>query len=143
MNTDRREFIKNACGLCTALLGVATVLPVLTSCSSLETIHTSVNTGIVTLPISKFTEENKVIVLKSAHWEFDIAVAKLSESTFRAFYMECTHQSTGLVVTNSGYYCSAHGSSFSKDGKVKTPPATRNLKEFPTELVASELRITV
>ena len=117
--------------MCGALVGIGIVLPSLSSCSTLASIQTNITSGTVAVPKEKFTPESKVVLIKNAAAEFDIAVIEISPETYKAFYMECSHESTGLVATKSGFFCNAHGSSFTLEGKVKTPPATKDLKALP------------
>lgn len=133
MNKDRRNFIKQSCGLCTSLLGIGMVLPAIEACSTLLTLKTNVTKGTIQLAKSNFTLENPIVIVRNEAQEFDIAVVKLDENKFKAFEMQCTHQSNAIIPTKKGFFCNAHGSSFSFDGKVQKPPAQYNLKEYTTE----------
>lgn len=129
--------------MCGALLGIGVVLPALTSCSTLTSVQINVKSGTVAVPLEKFTAESKVVLIKNAAAEFDIAVVQLSPELYKAFYLECTHESTGLVATKSGFFCNAHGSSFTLEGKVKTPPANRDLKALPVTIKDSEVIVSI
>ena len=133
--------MKQTCGLCASMLGMAIVLPALQSCSSLLTIQASPEQGRISIDKSLFNEENRLAIIKNDNQEFDIALVNLSGEDFRAFELQCTHQSNPLVPTKTGFFCNAHGSAFSFDGKVKTPPAQNNLKEFKVELNANQITI--
>ena len=75
-----------------------------------------------------------IVIIKNKSIEYDIAVIKNSDVLYRSFELKCTHQDNALVPTSSGFHCNLHGSSFGLDGKVKTLPASSNLKEFKTSL---------
>lgn len=143
MNEERRQFLKSTCGLCASLLGIGMVMPALQSCSSLMTIQTNVKTGGIDVPKVNFTPENQIVIIKNAPFEFDIAVVKLGEDNYKAFEMQCTHQANSLVPTKSGFYCNAHGSSFSLEGKVKNAPANRDLKQYPVEIASDKVTVKV
>ena len=129
--------------MCGALVGIGIVLPSLSSCSTLASIQTNITSGTVAVPKEKFTPESKVVLIKNAAAEFDIAVIEISPETYKAFYMECSHESTGLVATKSGFFCNAHGSSFTLEGKVKTSPATKDLKALPVLVESNEVIVTI
>lgn len=143
MDSNRRDFLKNACSMCGALVGIGIVLPSLSSCSTLASVQTNIKSGTVAVPKETFTTENKVVLIKNAAAEFDIAVIQFNTDGYSAFYMECTHESTGLVPTRNGFFCNAHGSSFTLEGKVKTPPATRDLKALPVVVESTEVIVTI
>ena len=129
--------------MCGALVGIGIVLPSLSSCSTLTSVQTNIKSGNIAVSLDKFTPENKVVLIKNAASEFDIAVIQLGTENYKAFYLECSHESTGLVATKNGFFCNAHGSSFTLEGKVKTPPATKDLKALPVSLQATEVIVTI
>lgn len=141
--TTRREFLGKACGLCGAVLGIGIVLPALQSCSSILTVEKEATDGFLEVDRSAFNEENKIILIESPALEFDVALVQLSEETFKALKMECTHFSNPLVATKNGFVCNTHGSSFRKDGSVRTSPAERNLQEYPIELNSNTIKIII
>lgn len=143
MDKQRREFIKNSCSLCASLLGLAIILPTLQSCSTLQSFPSNVKSGNIDVPKTTFTPENKIVLIKNVPSEFEIALVELGPGNYKAFVLECTHQSTSLVATKNGFFCNAHGSSFSLDGKVKNPPATRNMKELPISLSEQFISISI
>ncbi len=129
--------------MCGALVGIGYALPSLTSCSALTSVQTNIKSGTIAISKDKFTPENKVVLIKNAAAEFDIAVVQLGTEAYKAFYMECSHESTGLTATKTGFFCNAHGSSFTLEGKVKTPPATKDLKELPLLVELTEVIVTI
>lgn len=142
MDTQRRDFIIHACGLCSSLIGVTLVLPAIQSCSTLVTYHGTITKGKIQVPISKFTAENNLVIVKNPEQEFDIALIKIKDEQYKAFELQCTHQSNPVIPTKTGFFCNAHGSSFSFEGQVLKPPAQKNLKEFPIEIDDQSINIT-
>jgi len=143
MDTERREFIKRSCSLCASLIGLVALAPLAQSCSPLLTIKTDVKQGSILVMRSNFTAENKIVLIKNASFEFDIALVQLGPDEFKAIEMKCSHQANSLVPTKNGFFCNAHGSSFTLEGKVKNPPATGNLKEYKVEITADTVNVIV
>ena len=74
----------------------------------------------------------------------DILVIQRSQGSFSAFTAVCTHEQniiTGFQSNN--FVCPAHGSQFNTSGGVVQGPATRALREFPTQFTNNVLTITV
>lgn len=143
MNKERREFIKNSCTLCAGVLGLSALLPALQSCVAVNTLQLEPVNNSFQIDPSSFIENSKVVIIKHATLDFPLAVVKTSETEYRAFELKCTHQDNGLGVSNSGFYCSMHGSNYDLNGKVLTPPANRNLKEFKTQFTNNQILVTL
>jgi nitrite reductase/ring-hydroxylating ferredoxin subunit len=143
MNSERRAFLKKACGTCAALLTLGAIVPTVQSCAPLMSIRTDVKSGDVQVAKLLFTEENKLVLIRNASSEFDIAVVQLGADSYKAFEMQCSHQANPLVATRTGFFCNAHGSSFTLDGKVKNPPATGNLREYRVSVTSDFVLVTL
>lgn len=143
MDTSRRAFIKKSCGICASIVGISILAASLDSCTPLQYVSAEVNNGKINLAKNKFIEGNSLLVLKHPSLEYNIAVVKSGENSFRAFELKCTHQDNSLIATNSGFHCSLHGSSYSTDGKVNNGPATTNLKEYITKVADENVEITL
>ncbi len=143
MDKNRREFIKNSCTLCAGVLGLSALLPALQSCVAINTLQLEPINNTFKVPISSFIETSRVVVIKHNTLSFPIALVKSDITNYRAFELKCTHQDNGLGVSNSGFFCSMHGSNFDLNGRVQTPPASRNLKEFKTILQTESILVTV
>ncbi len=141
MDTNRRNFLKQSCGLCASLIGISLVVPAFQGCSPLITVKTNVSKGSIGIERSSFTEENKIVIIKNEAQEFDIAVVQLGTDVFKAFELQCTHQSNPVIPTKNGFFCNAHGSSFSFEGKVNKPPAQRNLNEYKLEISQDKINL--
>lgn len=136
--TSRRSFIKQSCTIC--LGGFA--LGWLSACAAIPVIKTENTKGLVTVPLSSFTEKNNSVIVRNSQLEFDILVVK-SGSSYQALQMKCTHQDNPLTASSSGLFCSAHGSTFDLRGNVTKEPALVPLKKYSTELNESTIIINL
>lgn len=126
---NRRTFIKTSCVIC-----ASGVLSQLNSCApALPTFKTKITGKTISVPVTFFDASN-VAIVRDGQAEFDILLVKKSEELFEALYMKCSHRENPLTATETGLYCSAHGSVFDLDGKVKKEPATEPLQKFPVDL---------
>ena len=75
----------------------------------------------------------------------NILVLQTAQGSFRALTAVCTHESNLITgfQNNSTFVCPAHGSQFNTSGGVVQGPATRALREFPTQFTNNVLTITV
>jgi nitrite reductase/ring-hydroxylating ferredoxin subunit len=137
----RRDFIRTSCLTCTALLGAGSLLSMLSSCSPLPTLTTSSKENTLLVPVTSFKADQNLLVIKNASLEFDILLVKKKDNTYNALYMQCTHQNQPLSASNSGLFCSSHGSAFDLDGNVTVEPATRPLKKFRIETENENIKI--
>ena len=143
MDTNRRDFIKKSCGLCASIVGISILAPALQSCSTLTYVQPEFSQAQFSLPISSFIENSNLVIIQNKSLDYDIAVVKGKDGTFRSFELKCTHQDNSLIATQTGFHCSLHGSSFSLSGKVNNAPATTNLKEFKTTLNSGVIQISL
>jgi Rieske Fe-S protein len=137
----RREFIKTTCLGCAGIVGGSALLSMLNSCSPLPVLKTSSKESTLSIPEASFAENQNLLIIKNANYEFDILLVKKKDNTYNALYMQCTHESQPLSATKSGLFCSSHGSAFSLDGEVTTQPATRPLKKFKTQTENNQIII--
>ena len=138
MDTERRAFIKKTCGLCASIVGITVLASALEGCASLIYVKPELVKGVLKVPLGSFVENSKLVIVRNAVLDYDIALVKSGDNTFRSFELKCTHQDNALVATSTGFFCNLHGSSFRIDGTVNVAPATANLKEYKT-MVNGEL----
>lgn len=143
MESNRRDFIKKACGLCAAVVGLGVALPALQSCSSFATVRTNVSSGNIAVPKSMFTPESQMVIIKNEAAAFDMVVVNLGNNVYKAMELQCTHQENPLIPTKNGFFCNAHGSAYTLEGKVKQEPALTDMKSFPLKVEGDQLIITV
>ena len=127
---SRREFIKSSCMACAGIVGLGIISTTLSSCTKLPIYAATVDNSIISIPVTAFTEGQNMLILRNKQLEFDILLIKKPDTTYKALYMKCTHEASGLVANSSGIYCNLHGSSFDLDGNVLKEPALLPLKKF-------------
>ena len=136
---NRRDFIKKGCIVCMGLTGVTTLLE---ACSApLQVVklgNTPDNTLVV--PADKFTEQTKMLVLRSDHLDNDILLVK-NNASYNALLLMCTHEGYALTPTDSKIFCNAHGSQFDLEGHVIKEPALKPLTRYKTALVNNNITI--
>jgi cytochrome b6-f complex iron-sulfur subunit len=135
---DRKEFL-SLVGISAAAFGMSQCLQ---GCSKS-------NTGQPTAPSVDFTLDltnatNNALKNNGGYiYKNGVIVAKTMTGTYIAVSQACTHQGVSVVYEGtSGFYCTAHGSSFSASGTVTGGPAGSNLKSYTTTLSGSNLRVT-
>ncbi|MBL7734263.1 MAG: Rieske 2Fe-2S domain-containing protein [Chitinophagaceae bacterium] len=128
----RRLFIKNSCAACASLIGASWILE---GCgSSLPMLKTAIaNNNTISVPISKFTPQNNMVIVRGAGMENDILLIK-KDNAYKALYMKCTHEGIGLTATSTKLVCPAHGSLFDLEGNVLKEPAHIPLKQFAAKV---------
>lgn len=141
MLENRRQFIKKTCGLCASIVGISMLVPALQGCSALQYVKPEIVQGKISFPISSFIEGSNLLIIQNNSLDYDIAVVRGENNSFRSFELKCTHQDNSLIATASGFHCNLHGSSFNLEGKVNNPPATSNLREYKTAVDSGIIQV--
>lgn len=127
---ERRDFIKNCTTLCAGSIGLSVLMQ---SCGSIHYAASSVDANKIKVNKTEFVNaknvKRKFVVIRSDKFQFPICVYKTDEK-YSAIYMQCTHQGCELNPNKTSLVCPCHGSEFSTDGKVLSPPADKDLKQF-------------
>jgi cytochrome b6-f complex iron-sulfur subunit len=73
----------------------------------------------------------------------DVIVVRKSAGNYIALQRSCTHENYSLTYqpSNSRFYCSNHGATFTESGAVSNGPANRSLSVYKTELTGTNLRV--
>ena len=71
----------------------------------------------------------KFVVVRTDKLPFPICLYPKGQQ-YSALYMQCTHQGCELQPNKTSLVCPCHGSEFTTDGKVQSPPADQDLKQF-------------
>jgi len=134
---DRKEFL--------SLLGISaaafTLAQCVQGCSKGNSSNSSAPSVDFTLNLND-TSNNALKTSGGYIYNNGVIVAKTAAGTYIAVSQACTHQGVSVVYTGaSGFYCQAHGSSFSSNGAVTGGPASSNLKVYNTTLNGSNLRV--
>lgn len=127
---ERRDFIKNCSMLCVGGIGLSLVMQ---SCGSIHYVSSNVSDNKINIKktefIDKKSRERKFIVVRTEKLSFPICLYKIKEE-YIAVDMQCTHQGCELNPNETTLVCPCHGSEFTKEGKVLSPPADKNLKQY-------------
>ncbi|WP_316835957.1 Rieske (2Fe-2S) protein [Pedobacter nutrimenti] len=137
---SRRDFIKTGCIACMGLTGMASLLEACSAPLQVVKLTNPSGSNLLTVPLSKFTDPIKMVLVRSAAVDDDILLVKNGES-YRALLMMCTHEGVALTATDSKIYCNAHGSQFDFAGNVTKEPALKPLKQFKTEVINNSINI--
>ena len=122
---------------------MSTVAADLSSCSpktAANTFRPPVNNNQVEVPLSMF-ETKPFLVVSPAKYQFEIAIEKKQDNTYKALLLKCTHQDNQLTITGNGYTCNMHGSKFNKAGSILKGPAELPLQQLKTQIINNNLLI--
>lgn len=103
----------------------------LSSCSAWPVIRGTAEGSRFPFDPALFTDENTAILLRAETLDYDILVVKRKDGTYKAIYMECTHNKYRLSSNKGQIYCTSHGAEFDFEGNVTKGPAEKKLKSFP------------
>lgn len=140
---QRRNFIKGACKICLLGAAGAVIAADLSSCSpavAKNTFRPVIKDNEIEVPLSLF-ETQAFRVISPSKYEYEIAVEKKPDNTYKALLLRCTHLDNQLTTTGNGFTCSLHGSKFDKEGQVLKGPAENPLQQLTTRIVNNNLLI--
>ncbi len=137
---NRRSFIEQSCFACLAT-GAGLSLLSLESCSTAKVVSIEPEGGKFKVAVSSFTPESNTLLVRTKQLEHDILVLKSGDS-YKAFYMQCTHQNNPVNYTSGGIVCNAHGSRFDLQGNATLGPADKALKQYNITLENNFLILT-
>jgi cytochrome b6-f complex iron-sulfur subunit len=128
---ERRNFIKGCATLCVGSVAFASIM---SGCSSIYYASHEVASNKICVKKTEFLdsnkEERKFVVIRAQQLEFPICLYQITGSEYMALYMQCTHNGCELQPSKTVLLCPCHGSEFSTKGKVLSPPADEDLKQF-------------
>ena len=137
----RREFLKSTCAL--GLLATSGMTSgMISSCASLPIVEAPVHDGVLRVPVELFSGQS-LRVIRGSGLEFDIALERRDDGTYRAFLMECTHAHNPLMFNGTGFICPLHGSRFDENGMVTHGPASLPLTELKTRADGTIVAVSV
>lgn len=140
---NRRTFIENSCLTCLAVTVGSTLLQ---SCNTIKTVNAFEENGKLIVEKSEFTnqetkEEYNSLIVTSNYLRTPIILFKQGNGNYDAYSLECTHKKVRLDLVGNKLECSAHGSTFDKEGKVLTGPAKKDLKKYSIDKTATTIII--
>lgn len=127
---ERRDFIRNCTVLCAGGIGLSVLME---SCGSIHYAISSSEMNIIKVSKTEFIDpkkkERKFVVVRTDKLQFPICLYSKGDE-YIALYMQCTHQGCEVQPNKISLVCPCHGSEFSIEGKVQSPPADKDLKQF-------------
>ncbi|MFZ6009710.1 MAG: ubiquinol-cytochrome c reductase iron-sulfur subunit [Bacteroidota bacterium] len=134
---NRRTFTKRACMVC---LGPA-IASLVASCQATHYAEGLLEPNGLSIPASEFlyTKNNEqrlreFIIVRHEKLEFPIYLFRLSDQSYSALLMKCTHQGAELSASGDHLHCPSHGSEYNNKGLVTQGPAEKNLRSFPVSV---------
>lgn len=132
---NRKEFVKN---LSLSCVGGTAVVALLQSCATTSNFAQNVlSNNRLSVRKAEFfrvkngkTIQRRYVLVKTDKFNFPICIFKISEDSYSALLLECTHKGCELKPHGDYLSCPCHGSEFSNRGIVQNPPAEENLKTF-------------
>ena len=70
------------------------------------------------------------VLIRPESYEFPVCIYRLDDNNYSALLMKCTHKGCELQPQGNHLVCPCHGSEFSNQGVVQSPPAEENLQSF-------------
>jgi len=144
---NRKDFIKH-CGM--TCLGAVISPAILQSCAGTKYFNAPIEGSELVIPLSSFetvkegiTQYRQYVVAENDLLQFPICVYRLDKDTYKALWMQCTHQGAELHVFGDKLQCPAHGSEFTNIGSVQNGPASDPLRTFQITTSDTVLKITL
>jgi len=144
---NRKEFVKR-CGV--GCLGLVVAPAILQGCAGTKYITAPIEGTDMVIPLSAFeiikdetVKYRKYIVAQNDTLQFPVCVYRITNETYHALWMKCTHQGTELHVFGDKLQCPAHGSEFTNTGAVQNGPAAEHLRTFAVALTDNALKINL
>jgi cytochrome b6-f complex iron-sulfur subunit len=127
---ERRQFIKYGSAICLGGIGLSTLLQ---SCGAVHYATHYIENNRLKVSKKEFVDPKRgareFVVVKTDQLRFPVCIYH-KEKKYTALSMECTHQGCELQPNKVLLVCPCHGSEFSNQGKVLSPPAETDLKQF-------------
>jgi nitrite reductase/ring-hydroxylating ferredoxin subunit len=139
---DRKAFLIKGCLGCAGVLIGTTILE---SCAPGKHVAGTMADSGMLVDLDKFEGKDGksvgYVVVRNDSLQYPVCVYKLSDASYSAVLLRCTHQGAELQVAGDRLTCPAHGSEFDNKGIVKEGPASENLRSFPVSVRGSQLFI--
>ena len=137
----RRKFVVESCSACLGLLAVASGASLLAGCASVSEFQASVDNNTIVVPLTSITEGEKIKVIRAKQLNYDILLVLGKNKDHRALQMRCTHADNILTASDSGLFCTFHGSAFNLKGEATNGPAMRPLTSYRTSEENNQITI--
>ena len=151
---NRREFIKNTCGVACACIGMSSI-SLLQSCEDNKAYDQNTenndNDVQLSIDISQSPHQGLVpiggtsVLASNSIDSQGLLLIRSSQDNIKAFSRRCTHSSYSVNAFNSqglAVCSSGHGGSFNTSGNVAAGPPSARLTSYSTSLTDSILIIS-
>jgi cytochrome b6-f complex iron-sulfur subunit len=122
----RKEFIKTVGILAVGTIGGS----FLNSCAAIKYVQYSVEGNNLVVKKSEFSDLPKFVLLSVNGLPAAIYLRKNETDTFTALLTQCTHKGCEVDPDYDMLLCPCHGSKYSSEGAVISPPAKDPLMKF-------------
>lgn len=140
--SDRKTFIRQAGGV-SALLLCGGMSLLLESCKTAAAASFELTEKQIKLTKKQADDSpTGLLVLRDDRLPWPVAVARIKENEYAAMPMICTHKGCELDAAGNRLVCPCHGSEFSPQGKVMSPPAEEDLPLLPLAVENDLILIT-
>lgn len=143
---QRSDFLRTTtvAGLGILCVG-ACATTLLTGCAGAKYVDGTLANGSITVPLSAFVVEGgaapSVIVRKTGSMQGPIHIIRNADNSYTALSLLCTHKGCVVRAVGTGFECPCHGSEFSAEGAVLSPPAKEPLVRYAVTTDATNVYI--
>lgn len=145
---DRKNFIYSCAAAC--ITGTTVLSVMMEGCAGSRHVTGNLEDNYLVVPVENFLINMKSavsyrqhIIVSHSKLQYPIIVHRISESSYSAFLMKCTHQGNELSAFGDKLVCQAHGSEFDKNGKATSGPASEPLRMFEVVLESTVIKISL
>ena len=117
------------------------VAGLLAGCASISEFPATVTNDTISVPLASITPGEKIKIVRAKQLAYDILLVLGDNNNHRALEMRCTHANNILSASNTGLFCTFHGSTFDLNGEVTSGPAMSALKNFRTSEANNQITI--
>ena len=138
----RTEFLKQL-GVIVAGGCVLSMSALLESCGS-TAVNYKIQDKKIMIPVAEFEARKKpLLVIREDVLPGPVLLTKDENGSYHSVLMICTHKGCELDLAGNQLLCPCHGSQFSSQGVVISPPANENLFSYPVEVSESTITISI
>lgn len=139
---SRKEFLRSCSCAGAALLSLP-LMASLQGCSSTAQYHAEITKEGARVPLSAFNKSGVVVLARSTTLSAPVLVKRVANQEYVAVLMKCSHKGCELVQDGPQLSCPCHGSEFTQEGHVLSPPATQDLVRYPVRLEADSVVVQI
>lgn len=137
----RRKFIKKS-GIVSAIC-ISGFTSTLQGCTTIKYAQYTASGNELQVSEDQFLKEDEFLVVDYPQLKAPVFLCKQSDEEYKSFLMLCTHKACDVKPAGSILVCPCHGSEFNRNGEVLNGPADKPLKEYPTIIEDSKIKISL